>query len=155
MLDEIIQQDILQIYDKLDTEGRLLSKTQLLSYYETFRRRFGPDKLVNLDGEALLKTIHGPRKDSLVYWLEFKNDDEFPAKFGSISGGSALEFGIYYRNETQAWMSGSPAKQQEISLEDAIERARRHRDQLVRGAELVHNLPADGTDEDYRVFCNI
>jgi len=69
VLDESIQQDILQIYDKLDTEGRLLSKTQLLSYYETFRRRFGPDKLVNLDGEALLKTIHGPAKTaSCIGW---------------------------------------------------------------------------------------
>ncbi len=87
-----------------------------------------------------------------MYWLEFKNDEEFPAKFGSISGGSALKFGIYYRNETQAWMSGRPTKQQEITLEEAIEQARKHRDQLVRGAELVHNLPADGTDEDYKVL---
>jgi len=39
---------------------------------------------------------HGNR-DSLVYWLEFKDDEEFPASFGSIAGGSALKFGIYRR----------------------------------------------------------
>jgi len=33
---------------------------------------------------------HGNR-DSLVYWLEFKDDEEFPAIFGSIAGGSALK----------------------------------------------------------------
>jgi 5-methylcytosine-specific restriction protein B len=51
-----------------------------------------------------------PSKDSLVYWLEFKNDEEFPAKFGSIAGGSALKFGFYWRQKTGAWMTGSPLK---------------------------------------------
>jgi hypothetical protein len=101
VLDERIGRDLPQIYNRLDREGRLLSQAQLLGYYETFRQRFGPDKLANLDGEVLLKKIHGPGKDSLVYWLEFKNDEEFPAKFGSISGGSALKFGIYYFSETR------------------------------------------------------
>ena len=33
-----------------------------------------------------------------MYWLEFKNDDEFPAPlFGSIGGGSATKFGIYQK----------------------------------------------------------
>jgi 5-methylcytosine-specific restriction enzyme B len=48
---------------------------------------------------------HGNR-DSLVIWLEFKNDEEFPAIFGSIAGGSALKFGIYRSKETGAWMTG-------------------------------------------------
>jgi len=152
VLDERIGRDLRQIYNRLDREGKLLSQAQLSGYYETFRQRFGPDKLVNLDGEVLLKKIHGPGKDSLVYWLEFKNDEEFPAKFGSISGGSALKFGIYYRSETQAWMTGSSIKQQEITLEEAIAQARRHRDQLIRGAEIVDGLPADETDEDYRML---
>jgi hypothetical protein len=38
---------------------------------------------------------HGNR-ESLVYWLEFKNDDEFPGQmFGSIAGGSAHKFGCF------------------------------------------------------------
>jgi hypothetical protein len=51
VLDERILQDLRRIHEKLSTEGRLLSKAQLSSYYETFRQRFGADKLVNLDGE--------------------------------------------------------------------------------------------------------
>ena len=30
-----------------------------------------------------------PEKLNQYYWLEFKNDEEFPAIFGSISGGGA------------------------------------------------------------------
>ena len=61
-----------------------------------------------------------PKRDdelSLVYWLEFKNDDELPgSKFGSIGGGSALKFGIYKRKETGAWMTGSPLKKRNCPL---------------------------------------
>ena len=36
-----------------------------------------------------MHALHG-NYDSLVYWLEFKNDDEFPTRqFGSIGGGTA------------------------------------------------------------------
>jgi 5-methylcytosine-specific restriction enzyme B len=55
--------------------------------------------LQDLDGETLLEKIHGRggARDSLVYWLEFKDDEELPARCGSISGGSALKFGINSR----------------------------------------------------------
>jgi len=43
----------------------------------------------------------------------------FPAKFGSIAGESALKFGFYWRQETGAWMTGSPLKQVELSPANA------------------------------------
>ena len=46
---------------------------------------------------------HG-NQDSLVYWLEFKNDEELPGtNFGSIAGGSAHKFGLFRRKETGQW----------------------------------------------------
>ncbi len=59
--------------------------------YGAFRSHFGPDVLKSLDGPALLNAMHTHgNKESLVYWLEFKKDDEFPGPtFGSIAGGSA------------------------------------------------------------------
>jgi len=152
VLDKSIAENLRRRYEMLDAERRLLSRTQLANYYETFRQRFGPEELQNLDGEALLKKMHGRDKDSLVYWLEFKNDEEFSARFGSIAGGSALKFGIYYRSETQTWRTGAPSNQRDISVEEAIEYARKHRDQLVRGVGLLHSLPENGTDEDYRAL---
>jgi 5-methylcytosine-specific restriction protein B len=150
MLNETIAQRIKEAHKKLSSEGKLLSNTQLLKYYEIFQKRFGPYSLRALDGERLLESIHDHGiKDSLVYWLEFKNDDEFPAKFGSIAGGSALKFGIYRRKETGAWTIGSPQNQIEISTEEAIRVAGKHRDQLIKAAELLDHLPENGTDEDY------
>ena len=151
IMDKKVVSEVKKVQAMLNNEGKLLPKPQLGGFYDTFRRRFSPDRLKNLDGEALLEEIHNhSNRDSLVYWLEFKNDEEFPGMtFGSIAGGSALKFGIYRRKETGIWMKGSPQNQQELSIEEAIKVARNHRDQLIRGAELLGRLPVNGSDSDY------
>lgn len=91
-------------------------------------------------------------RDSLVYWLEFKNDDDFHTPhFGSIAGGSALKFRIFRRKETGNWQAGGEKLYQpkDITKEEAIAFARTHRDQLLKGVELLDNLPDDASDEDY------
>ena len=150
-LDQTIADRLRQQHQQRSASGELLSPVKLQGYYDTFRRRFGPEVLRNLDGEALLAAMHEHgNRDSLVYWLEFKNDDEFPTIFfGSIAGGSALKFGIYRRAETGAWMRGHPTSQKEISEQEAIEIARRNRDQLLAGVELLEKLPAGASDADY------
>jgi 5-methylcytosine-specific restriction protein B len=152
-LDERIAKQIKETHQRLYDAGELATREQLSRYYATFKDRFGPEVLQSLDGIVLLETMHAHRRDnrnSLVYWLEFKNDDEFPAIFGSIAGGSALKFGIYRRKETGAWMTGSPQSQRELTVDEAVEIARRHREQLVRGCELLDSLPLKASDEDYR-----
>lgn len=137
-------------YEKLLALGELLSPDQIEACYARFRQKFGPERLSNLDGEELLETMHNTStRDSLVYWLEFKNDDEFPARFGSIAGGSSLKFGLFRRRETGQWVTGSPQKQQVLSIPEAIALARRHRDQLLAGVELLEALPANASDADY------
>jgi 5-methylcytosine-specific restriction protein B len=151
ILDERQYRKLQETHKQLYDTGELLSRDRLEQCYGTFRERFSPSRLQSLDGEALLETMHNTSNyDSLAYWLEFKNDEEFPAHFGSIAGGSALKFGIYRRKETGIWMTGSPQKQRELSLDEAIQVARKHRDQLVQGAELLERFPLDGDDEDYR-----
>ncbi len=97
-------------YQKLLGENKFLTPEKLKEGYETFQKNFNPDRLKSLDGELLLETMfnHG-NKGSLVYWLEFKNDDELQTnRFGGIGGGSALKFGIYKRKEDGKWITGTP-----------------------------------------------
>ncbi|GAC1449362.1 MAG: hypothetical protein NVSMB9_33150 [Isosphaeraceae bacterium] len=100
MLDEWINPRILDDHRKLTADGKLLFKPQLDACYQTFHNRFGPEVLARLEGENSSKrfTPHG-NKDSLFDRLEFKNDDKFPARFDSISGGSAFNFGVFLRCE--------------------------------------------------------
>jgi 5-methylcytosine-specific restriction protein B len=147
--DELSRQ-IRSTYEQLASDGQLLSADQAARCYRRFRELFGPDVLGGLDGEALLTKMHGRgTKDSLVYWLEFKDDDEFPARFGSIGGGSALKFGIYQASETGQWMTGSGRQQSRMTIEEAVAKARTQRDQLVAGARVLAALPSDTEAIDY------
>ncbi|CRI66742.1 conserved hypothetical protein [Thiocapsa sp. KS1] len=150
MLDPRIREDLRATWTQMMERGELLTEDRLRTCYDLFRRRFGPDVLAGLDGEALLRTMHEHgNRDSLVYWIEFKDDEEFPATFGSIAGGSALKFGLYFRKETGQWMTGHPHQQQAMSVDQAVAMARRHRDQLIAGANLLDSLPVEATAADY------
>lgn len=87
-LDPRIEEGLRSALEVMDLRGDLLSTESLQASYAAFRKRFGPERLRSLDGEALLQAMHTHgNKESLVYWLEFKNDEEFPGpKLGSISG---------------------------------------------------------------------
>lgn len=151
VLDPRIRTDLEAIRERLLEQGELLSTERLQACYALFRERFGPEVLAGSDGEELLNLMHlHGSQDSLVYWLEFKNDEEFPAHFGSISGGSALKFGLYRRKATGEWMTGPSQQQRVISQDEAAALARTHRDELIVGASLLDALPADPIVEDYK-----
>ncbi len=150
MLDPRLKDSLKETHATLLQRGQLLSPENLNQCYSLFRTTFGPEVLGKLEGEELLSLLHArPGKDSLVYWLEFKNDDGFPAKFGSIAGGSALKFGMYWRQESGAWMTGSTQNQTKMSLAEAISLATKQRDQLLTAAELLERLPFEASDDDY------
>lgn len=133
--------------------GELLGAEQAAQQTRLFQERFGPIALRQLDGDALLQAMHGRQLDTkcLVYWLEFKNDAEFSEnKFGGIRGGTALKFGIYQRDSDGAWVAGWPKAPEILSLDAAIAIARKQRDELLAGANVLASLDgADCSDERY------
>jgi 5-methylcytosine-specific restriction protein B len=150
-LDPRVEQSLRDAHDALEQRGELLSTDRMRASYAAFRSRFGPDALRSLDGLALLNAMHAHgNKESLVYWLEFKNDDEFSGpSFGSIAGGSAHKFGLFRRKETNQWVVGSPTHDKNISEADAIVVARNHRHQLGLGIALFEAMPPGGDDNTY------
>ncbi len=150
-LDPRVDKSLRDAHDALALRGELISADRMRTSYAAFRSRFGPDELKTLDGLALLNAMHTHgNKESLVYWLEFKNDEEFPGPtFGSIAGGSAHKFGLFRRKETQEWVVGSPKNDRNISEADAITIARKHRDQLLLGVGLLEALPVGADDNTY------
>jgi len=150
-LDSLIVERLRKTLSEMERSDKLLSHQKLNACYSIFRERFGPEVLAGLDGEHLLETMHAHgNNDSLVYWLEFKDDEELPAQFGSIAGGSALKFGLYRSAETGEWVTGHPTAKEILPLDKAIERARLHREELIKGCEVLAKVPEDGTDDDYK-----
>lgn len=144
-----VEREIRAIHRDMTGRGELISAERLQQTYASFKERFGPAVLRELSGEPLLKLIKGFDHDGLIYWLEFKDDDEFPAAFGSIAGGSAFKYAVYKKRETGAWTTGTPTAQREISVAEAVRIATEHRDQLLQACQLVAALPEDAAEEDY------
>ncbi|MCA9040566.1 MAG: AAA family ATPase, partial [Planctomycetaceae bacterium] len=151
MLTEEQKTLILETYEKLSEKGDLPTRDEYEKNYRNFRERFAPEKLAALDGEKLLVEMHDLREqDSLVYWLEFKKDEEFNNRlFGGISGGSAMKFRIFRRKETGTWQGANErGKPKDITLEEAIEIARQNRDQLLVGCKLLEAMTEEDTSDE-------
>lgn len=144
-----LEQELRSTHDRLTDQGKLLSEERRSSGFRAFRTKFGPSVLQGLDGPELLHVMHAHgNRESLVYWLEYKNDEEFAGtSFGGIGGGGSHMYNLF-RREGQ-WITGPPRKERRITEAEAIVIARRHRDQLLKGAELLERLPSKGTDADY------
>ncbi len=142
-LPDTIKRQLTSLATQLVAEGQVPSPEELAVFQTRFRSKFGPDVLRRLEGADLLNKLHERgAANSLVYWLEFKDDDEFPASFGSISGGSALKFGLYQRAESGEWWTGSANAQVKLSATKAIRKARMQRDQLVAGSAVLDEFTA-------------
>jgi len=150
-IDQRIRDRILSARKRLTDEAKIPDAAQLKRYSTAFQQRFAPAALSNLDGTALLMAMHGRQtRDSMMYWLEFKNDDEFQTlAFGGIGGGSALKFGLFQRADDGAWVTGTTTNMQQISIEEATALARKQRDQLLAGVSLLQRLPPLASDDQY------
>lgn len=117
--------------------------------YKEFRGKFAPEVLKAVEGENLLRKIflnETGSKDSLCYTLEY--DKRFSI-FGSVAGGSAYKYGLFYSNDKKTWMTGSSRKQKSLTLKQAIELGTQIRDELVAGAKIISEFGQINQLNDY------
>ena len=154
-LDPRVADDLRGLLQWKLTSDEVMTPLRMGQHLAAFRDRFGPSVLRGLGGEALLRRMHGRQGEdqhqSLAYWLEYKNDDEFKGySFGSIAGGSSAKFGLYQRQSDAAWVMGGPGEKNVIPLDAAIAKARSQRDELLAGdAALAAMDPHDTSDIAY------
>lgn len=72
-----------------------------------FLEKYAPDKLRDLEGMDLLRTIflNDQNKDNLCYKLEF--DNKMRELFGSIKSGTAYKYGLHYSKKNGGWATGA------------------------------------------------
>lgn len=122
--------------------------SEAAAMYIDFNSRFGIDALSALSGEDLLKTLFlGASSDNLCHELEYvaRNTE----LFGSVKGGNAFKYPMFFDKEASMWTSGTRANPKQLSLDEAIIKGTAVRDGLVKGADIIKNsLPVDSV-EDY------
>ena len=118
--------------------------------HENFINHFGIEQLKSLSGKELLTSLFyndEGNKTNLCYVLEM--DKDMREIFGSISGGAAYKFGLFFHKKTQCWTCGSPAKPVKLTENEAIQKAEEIRNGLVEGAEIISSFSPLNTTEDY------
>ncbi|MFI3167379.1 MAG: AAA family ATPase [Bacillota bacterium] len=134
-------------YDDLDIEAKTL--------YDDFQSNFSVEQLKALSGMELLKKMFysgDSNKDNLCYYLEFH--ERYRSLFGSIAGGSAYKFGLFFYNKTNSWTTGSANKTKSLTNEEAILLGESIRDALVGGAKIISKYGAVITVADYENLYN-
>ena len=128
-------------YPTLDAEAN-----QLLT---DFQAKFAPDYLASLSGVEMLNTIflNAANTENVCRVLEF--GPQIKDTFGSIKGGNAYKYGLYYSTQG-AWMTGSHQKPRQLTEEEAVEVGTKLRDHLVAGANAIKEYGPLATIDDYK-----
>lgn len=114
-----------------------------------FQAKFNPEYLASLSGVEMLNTIflNAANAENMCRALEF--GPQIKDTFGSIKGGNAYKYGLYYSSQG-AWMTGSHQKPRQLTEEEAIEVGAKLRDHLVSGANAIKEYGSLTTLEDYK-----
>ena len=118
--------------------------------HENFINHFGIEHLKSLSGKELLTSLFYNDKGNklnLCYVLEM--DKDMREIFGSIAGGAAYKFGVFFHKKTQSWTCGSPAKPVKLTENEAIQKAEEIRNDLVAGAEIISSFGPLNSTADY------
>ena len=114
-----------------------------------FQKKFSPEYLTSLSGVEMLNTIflNAANTENVCRVLEF--GPQIKDTFGSIKGGNAYKYGLYYSTQG-AWMTGSHQKPRQLTEEEAIEVGAKLRDHLVAGANAIKEYGQLATIDDYK-----
>ena len=134
-------------YKLVDQEAKQL--------YIDFRAKFSPEQISKLTGSDILQTLFysgDSNKENLCYILE--KHPRYKDLFGSIDGGSAYKFLLFFHSEKQSWVTGTGQKAVNLSVSEAIALGQEIRDALVNGANIIENNTNLNSIEDYLALYN-
>lgn len=127
-------------YAQIDAEANAL--------YQQFQGMYSPEKLCNLSDDDILGYIFlGVNDHSLCNALEF---DAQYTQFGSIAGGTAYKYNLFYSRNEETWKTSfGEGGQRSVSQEEALEIGKQIRDALIAGADIIANHDELTTVNDY------
>lgn len=139
-------------FEKYKNDKDLIEKdNNALKFYDEFRNKFSPEKLKELSGLNLLRTIFlndEGNQTNICSLFEYNKDY---VQFGSIKGGTALKHVLYYSGKEKSWMTGKPPiTYTKLSEQEAIDIGTKMRDNIVKAYEIIDSYKDKlNTEEAY------
>lgn len=134
---------LLQQYKNLKSSINFLDDNVIEEQRNYFKTKFSKERLEKMTPEEALENLmNSKNRDSLVYHLEFKNDEDFnTSNFGGIGGGTAGKFTIFHSNKFNQWVKWEGNTQVPISDEAAQERAYHICQNLIKLHRYIEHSP--------------
>ncbi len=151
-----LEERLREAHNYLAKRGRLLGVDKLEEEYQSFRERFGPEKLAALSGPDLLEVMTPGGDHSLPDWLESEGKEEHQI-FGYPRISTERGFGLWFDEAEQCWyrltrpgeyLRGERTHTR-LTLPEAQGLARDVWEQLLRAAHAVDALPEIAGDVLY------
>lgn len=129
--------------------------SEAAAMYIDFKSKFGVDVLKGLSGEDLLKTLFlGASSDNLCHGLEYVTRNT--ELFGSVKGGNAFKYPMFFDKESSMWTSGTRANPKQLTIEEAVIKGTAVRDRLVKGIEIIEAaLPLDSVEDYLSLYADL
>lgn len=127
-----------------------------LKYYDEFKSKFSPEKLKELNGLTLLRSIFlNDEGNQTNICSLFEYNKEY-INFGSIKGGTALKHVLYYSAKEKSWMTGKPpVTYKKLTEQEAIELGTKIRDNIIKACEIIDKYKDKlNTEEAYEQMYN-
>lgn len=132
------------------------NEQKALKFYDEFKSKFSPEKLKELSGLTLLRSIFlndEGNQTNICSLFEYNKDY---IQFGSIKGGTALKHVLYYSAKEKSWMTGKPPITfNKLTEQEAIELGTKIRDNIVKACEIIDKYKDKlNTEEAYEQMYN-
>lgn len=126
-------------FEKHKTDKDMIEReSKTLKFYDEFKNKFSPEKLKELSGLNLLRSIFlndEGNQTNICSLFEYNKDY---MQFGSIKGGTALKHVLYYSGKEKSWMTGKPpVTYTKLTEQEAIELGTKMRDNIVKACEII------------------
>ncbi len=152
LISEQLKNLLQQQYLNYQKSEEFPSEEVLIEKINYFKEKFGYNAL-KIDGKELLFKIHGPYREdedqSLVYWLENKDDEEFPKYFGTSRVGHSGHYRVYFSPPDDCWKDKHLKK---LSEGEAIILGEENRNNLLNASKKCGDLLNDIDLQKYREF---
>lgn len=142
-------------YQEFRSDIKFEDDDTIEDFREYFLNKFSLDILEGMSAEdSLQELMNLKNRESLVYHLEFKNDEEFRTDyFGGILGGSSGKYTIFFSNKFDQWVKWEGNSQVPITDEEASKRAEQIRKNLIKLHYFIQNNSYETVD-DIRLMIN-
>lgn len=147
-INEIVEK-LSKDYEEFRKDIKFVDYDTIEKQREYFIEKYSLDVLENMSAEdSLQELMNLKNRESLVYHLEFKNDEEFKTDyFGSIQGGSSGKYTMFHSNKYDQWVKWEKNTQVPITDEEAALRADQIRKNLIKLHYYIQNNPNESIDD--------